>query len=31
MDLPRLMFIDEEFGYFKIVIDGGEVTRNNNK
>ena len=31
MDLPRLMFINEEFGYLKIVIDGGNVTGNNNK
>ena len=31
VDLPRLMFIDEEFGNFKVVLDGGELTRNNNR
>ena len=30
MDLPRLMFIDEECGNLKVVIDGGELTRDNN-
>ena len=31
VDLPRLMFIDEECGNLKVVVDGGELTRNNNK
>ena len=31
VDLPRLMFIDEECGNLKVVVDGGEQTRNNNK
>ena len=31
MDLPRLMFIDEECGNLKVVVDGGEPTRNNNR
>ena len=30
-DLPRLVFIDEESGNLKAAIDGGELTRNNNK
>ena len=29
--LPRLMFIDEECGNLKIVVDGGELTRNNDR
>ena len=29
MDLPGLMFINEEYGNRKVVVDGGEVTRNN--
>ena len=28
MDLPRLIFIDEECGNLNIVVDGGEFTRN---
>ena len=31
MDLPRLMFIDEEFRNLKAVVDGGELTRNINR
>ena len=31
VDLPRLMFIDEECGNLKIVVDGGELTRNNDR
>ena len=31
VDLPRLMFIDEECGNLKVVVDGGELTRNNNR
>ena len=31
MDLPRLMFIDEESGKLKVAFDGGELTRNNNR
>ena len=31
MDLPRLMFIDEECGNLKIVVDGGQLTRGNNR
>ena len=30
MDLPQLMFIDEECGNLKVVVDGGKITRNNN-
>ena len=28
VDLPRLMFIDEECGNLKVAVDGGELTRN---
>ena len=31
MDLLRLMFIDEECGNLKVVFDGGELTRSNNR
>ena len=31
MDLPRLMFIDEECGNLKVVVHDGELTRNNNR
>ena len=31
VDLPRLMFIDEEWGNLKVVLDGGELTRNDKK
>ena len=31
LDLPGLMFIDEECGNLKVVLDGGEYTRNNDK
>ena len=31
VDLPRLMFIDEEFRNLKAVVDGGELTRNINR
>ena len=31
VDLPRLMFIDEECGNFKVVVDDGELTVNNNR
>ena len=29
--LPKLMFIDEECGNLKVAVDGGDVTRNNNR
>ena len=29
--LPRLMFIDEEFGNLKVVVDDGELTVNDNR
>ena len=31
IDLPRIIFIDEECGNHKVVVDGGQFTRNNNK
>ena len=31
VDLPRLMFIDEECENLKVVVDGGELTRNNGR
>ena len=31
MDLPRLLFIDEECGNLKVIIDGGELNRNINR
>ena len=31
MDLPKLMFIAEECGNLKVVVDGGYFTRNNNR
>ena len=31
MDLPKLMFIDEECGNLKVVVDNGQFTRNNNR
>ena len=31
MDLPKLMFINEEYGNLKVVVDGGQFTRNNNR
>ena len=31
VDLPRLMFIDEECGNLKVIIDGGELNRNINR
>ena len=31
MDLPKLMFIDEEYGNLKVLVDGGWFTRNNNR
>ena len=31
VDLPKLMFIDEELGNLQVVFDGGELTRNNNR
>ena len=31
MDLPRLMFINEEYGNLKKVVDGGELTRNDDR
>ena len=31
MDLPSLMFIDEECGNLSVVVDGGELTKNNNR
>ena len=30
VDLPKLMFIDEECGNLKVVVDGEGLTRNNN-
>ena len=30
VDLPRLMFIDEECDNLQVVVDGGELARNNN-
>ena len=31
VDLPRILFVDEECGNLKVVVDGGEFTRNNNR
>ena len=31
LDLPGLMFINEECGNLKVVVDGGELTRNNDR
>ena len=31
MDLPGLMFINEEFGNLQVVVDGGELTKNNDR
>ena len=31
VDLPRLMFINKECENLKVVVDGGEFTRNNNR
>ena len=31
MDLPKLMFIDEEYGNLKVVVDGGQFTKDNNR
>ena len=31
MDWPKLMFINEECGNLKLVVDGGLFTRNNNR
>ena len=31
VNLPRTMFIDEKFWKLKVVIGGGELTRNINK
>ena len=31
VDLPRLMFINEECGNLTVVVDGGELTRNNDR
>ena len=31
MDLPRLMFIYEEYGNLKVVADSGKFPRNNNR
>ena len=31
MDLPRRVFIDEECENLKLVVDGGELTRNINE
>ena len=31
VDFSRLMFINEERGYFKVVVDGGQLTRNNDR
>ena len=30
-DLPRIVFIHEEWGNLKVFVDGGELTRNINK
>ena len=31
MDLPKLIFIDGESGNLKVGVDGGKLTRNNNR
>ena len=31
MDLPRLMSIDEDYGNLTVVVDGGWLTRSNNR
>ena len=31
VDLPRLMFIDEECVKLKVIVDGEELIRNNNR
>ena len=31
MDLPRLMFIKEECGDLRVVVDDGELTRTNSR
>ena len=31
MDLPKLIFIDGECGNLKVVVDGGKLTRYNNR
>ena len=31
MDLHKLMFINEEWGNLKVVIDNGQLNRNNNR
>ena len=31
VELPRLMFINEDWGNLKVVVDGGQLTRNNNR
>ena len=31
VDLPRLIFIDEECGKLKVTVYGGELIRNNNR
>ena len=31
VDLARLIFIDEECGKLKVIVDGGELIRNNNR
>ena len=31
MDLPKLIFIDGERGNLKVGVDGGKLTRNNNR
>ena len=31
VDLPRLIFIDEECEDLKVVVDGGQLTRNNKR
>ena len=30
-DLPRLAFIDKEYGNLKVFVDGGDLTRNINQ
>ena len=31
VDLPRLLFIDEECGNLQVVVDGGELTGNSDR
>ena len=31
MNVPRLLFVDEECGNLGVVVDGGQLTRDNNR